>query len=230
VAQPSGCESLSLRAVAGFRDAPQRHKTNDSNREIEQVKHNRPPLSRPGRRSRAPLQLGFPHRADPLRRRVDEHDKMSGRFESSPPSLGARRPPAAVAGDDNQRMRFERVRYGLVFVAAATQANTCIDTLGSELRNHRFGLNRRYSDGDIRCWRKPNSSKVEEYRWHVHRRSQITRHTRCGKCFVDRREDDIEGFGADRRALSAETSLEGVDSRRWVLDDRGHDRSPTTQL
>src|SRR4029453_6865285 len=110
-------------------------------------------------------------------------------------------------------MRFERVRNGLALVAAAKHANTWVDTLGSELRNHRFGLNRRYSSGQIRRWRKPNSLEVEEYQRHVHRRSQITRHTRGGKTFVDRRDDDVDGFGADRRVFIAEISL-GVGSRR----------------
>jgi hypothetical protein len=110
-------------------------------------------------------------------------------------------------------MRFESVGNGLAFAAAAVHTDTCVAAFGSQPRDQRFGLNRRYSSGLILGRRKPNSSKVEEYQRYVHRGSKITRHTRCGKSFVDRRDDGVDGFGADRRACVAEISL-GGNSRR----------------
>src|SRR6476660_7883423 len=75
--------------------------------------------------------------------RRDEYDEMAGVLERVTPALDARREPAVVSADDDNRVRIEREGNRLHFVAAQIHTRARRDALFDEPTGKGLALDRR---------------------------------------------------------------------------------------
>ncbi len=231
-----------LHPVASLRDGPEREKSDDSDREVKQVKHGISPcggfvtarISRKKNRtgsgtgqepsSRPQNRSGRRYRASSMGGVVHAHHEVTFGLQGSTPAIRSRRPPVPPATDDDQGAALENRRDGAPGVPAEVHLNAHADIVRGEAIDDGFGFERRPSTRFFH--RRPPGHGAEMDQRHAasKRCGQPLRRAYGRQRFVERREEDVDLVGAEGAGAIAPGSRAVAPflTCRWKFDDFGH--------